>query len=164
MLPAMVAYWNAAERCVFANDAYRVWFGRDPSEMSGMHIADLLGPLYARNLPYIRRALQGETQVFERQILLPGGEFRDSIATYTPDVVDGVVLGFSAHVADVTALRRREAELERTIQETIAILEQTKSSFQSKQLRLLRERLLQISSALPPDQLTRASTADGRVH
>ncbi len=85
--------------------------------MVGMSMKDLLGPLYEKNLPFIRAALRGERQVFERQIPLPDGEIRESIATYTPDVVDGIVQGFSVHVADVTPLKKREAALERAIVE-----------------------------------------------
>lgn len=125
-ISAMVAYWDRDQRCVFSNNAYQEWFGRTPGQMVGMTMEELLGPLYVMNLPYIRRALAGEVQVFERRIPLPGGGFRDSIATYTPDIVDGVVLGFSAHVADVTLLREREAELERAIREKEAMLAQVK--------------------------------------
>lgn len=113
----MVAYWDSNQRCVFANDAYREWFGRDPRTMVGISLQELLGALYPLNLPYIERVLRGERQVFERRIPLPGGGARDSIATYTPDVVDGVVRGFSVHVADVSALREREAELRSIIAE-----------------------------------------------
>lgn len=117
-ISAMVAYWDANQRCVFSNSAYREWFGRNPEEMVGMSLAELLGPaLYEKNQPFVRRVLLGERQVFERRITLPSGEVRDSIATYTPDVVDGVVRGFSVHVADVTVLREREAALERALAE-----------------------------------------------
>ena len=116
-ISAMVAYWDFNQRCVFSNDAYRDWFGKSPEEMVGMSMRELLGPLYEKNLPYILAALSGETQVFERQIPLPGGGLRESIATYTPDIVDGVVRGFSVHVADVTILREREAALVRAIRE-----------------------------------------------
>ncbi len=116
-ISAMVAYWDFNQRCVFSNDAYREWFGKSPEQMVDMSMKELLGPLYEKNLPYILAALRGEKQVFERQIPLPGGELRESIATYTPDIVDGVVRGFSVHVADVTILREREAALERAIRE-----------------------------------------------
>ncbi len=79
--------------------------------MVGMPLKTLLGPLYEKNLPYILNALRGEKQVFERQIPIPSGGVRESIATYTPDVVDGVVRGFWAHVAEVTMLREREKDL-----------------------------------------------------
>lgn len=116
-ISAMVAYWDTDQRCVFSNDAYREWFGKSPKQMVGMSMRELLGPLYELNLPYILAALHGEKQVFERRIPLPERGFRDSIATYTPDIIDGVVRGFSVHVADVTTLREREAALERAIQE-----------------------------------------------
>ncbi len=121
-ISAMVAYWDASERCAFSNAAYQEWFGKSPCEMVGMSMKELLGPLYELNLPYIRAALRGDRQVFERRIPLPGGGFRDSIATYTPDVAGGVVLGFFVHVADVTALRKREAALEEAIRERDAAL------------------------------------------
>jgi PAS domain S-box-containing protein len=121
-ISAMVAYWNADQRCVFSNDAYREWFGKSPEQMRGMTMKELLGPLYELNLPFILGALNGEKQVFERRIPLPGGGARESIATYTPDLVDGVVRGFSVHVADVTPLREREAALERAIRERDAAL------------------------------------------
>jgi PAS domain S-box-containing protein len=126
-ISAMIAYWDADQRCVFSNDAYWQWFGKRPEQMKGMAMKDLLGPLYDLNLPYILGALRGEKQVFERQIPLPGGEIRESIATYTPDVVDGVVRGFSVHVADVTPLREREAALQRALRERDAALAEVRT-------------------------------------
>ena len=121
-IAAMVAYWDSSQRCKFSNAAYQEWFGRDPEQMVGMSMKELLGPLYELNLPYIQAALRGEQQVFERRIPLPDGGARDSIATYTPDIVDGVVLGFFVHVADVTTLRQREAALVQAIQERDAAM------------------------------------------
>ena len=125
----MLAYWDTQQKCVFANNAYREWFGRTPEEMNGISMETLLGPLYLKNLPYIQAVLDGKRQVFERQIPLPNGETKDTIATYTPIIVDGVVTGFTAHVADVTMLRKREAALDQTIQEAILVIEKTKRSF-----------------------------------
>ena len=73
-------------------------------------MAELLGPLYVLNLPYIQRALAGETQVFERTVPQPDGGARESLATYTPDVQGGVVRGFFVQVADVTGLRRSSGD------------------------------------------------------
>ena len=121
-ISAMVAYWDSDQRCVYSNDAYREWFGRNPQEMVGMSMRELLGPLYELNLPYITAVLQGNKQVFERRIPLPGGGAKDTIATYTPDIVNGEVRGFWAHVADVTSIVEREAVLQRTIRERDAAL------------------------------------------
>lgn len=125
-IPGMVAYWDADQRCRFSNEAYRHWFGRTPAEMVGMFLKDLLGPLYVLNLPYIQGALRGERQEFERRIPLPQGGFRDSIATYTPDIENGTVRGFFVHVTDVTLLREREAALEQALRERDEMLAQVR--------------------------------------
>ena len=111
--PAMLAYWDRDQRCVFANHAYLRWFGRAPESMIGTTLRELLGPtIYALNRPHIEAALRGERQEFERVIPDPaGGPPRDSLATYIPHVEDGVVQGFCVHVAEVTALKRTEAAL-----------------------------------------------------
>ena len=110
-LDAMVAYWDADRRCVFANAAYRDWFGKTPEQILGHTLQDLLGPLHAMNLPYIDAAYRGEKQVFEREIPLPDGGVRSSLATYTPRTVDGRVVGIFVHVADVSPLKRAQEEL-----------------------------------------------------
>lgn len=126
-IPAMVAYWDKRQICLFANEAYRDWFGRSPQEMKGMQMRELLGALYKLNLPYILTALDGKKQVFERRIPLPDGSVRDSIATYTPDIVDGEVRGISVQVADVTTLREREAALEQAVRARDAALAEVRT-------------------------------------
>jgi diguanylate cyclase (GGDEF)-like protein/PAS domain S-box-containing protein len=107
----MGAYWDADRRCVFANAAYRDCLGKTPADMLGRTMQELLGPLYALDLPFIDAAFHGEKQVFERESPLPGGDKRSSLATYTPHTVDGRVAGIFVHVADVTPLKRVQEEL-----------------------------------------------------
>jgi diguanylate cyclase (GGDEF)-like protein/PAS domain S-box-containing protein len=107
----MVAYWDIDQVCVFANDAYRLWFGKSRPELIGTTLERLLGPLYSLNLPHIQAAYAGKTQVFERDIPVPDGSVRHSLATYTPHVVNGEVRGIFVHVADVTRLKRLESAL-----------------------------------------------------
>ncbi|HKJ37286.1 MAG TPA: GGDEF domain-containing protein [Anaerolineales bacterium] len=109
---AMLAYWNIDRVCLFANAAYRDWFGKSGSEVMGMTMQELLGPLYEQNLPYIEAAMKGERQVFEREIPTPTGEVRYSIATYIPDIVNGKVNGMIVLVSDVTPLKKLEHELQ----------------------------------------------------
>ena len=117
-IPGMVAYWDASERCRFVNAAYREWFGRTRPQLIGTTLKELLGPLYELNLPHIRAVLAGRQQVFERAIPDPvTGIPRDSLATYTPDLVDGKVVGFYVHVADATTIKERERELARVVAE-----------------------------------------------
>jgi PAS domain S-box-containing protein len=109
---AMLAYWDSSQRCRFANRAYQRWFGVNPESLIGTHISELLGPLYALNLPYIEGALRGEPQEFEREIPDPaGGSSRHALAHYVPDIVDGVVRGFFVLVSDISAIKRAEQSL-----------------------------------------------------
>ena len=86
MAPAMLAYWDASQRCVFANRAYEKWFGIKPKQLIGRTLQELLGPIYPLNLPHIEAALRGEPQEFERLIPDPrGGPPRFSQAHYVPD-------------------------------------------------------------------------------
>ena len=112
-LDAMLAYWDADQRCRFANRAYTDWFGRGQHELIGISLKELLGPIYEMNRPHIEAAYRGERQVFERAIPWPDGSgVRHSLATYIPRVIDGQVLGIFVHVADVEPLKRLERELE----------------------------------------------------
>jgi PAS domain S-box-containing protein len=111
-LSAMLAYWDADQRCRFANLAYEKWFGVDPRTLIGKQMRDLLGPIYALNLPYIEGVLRGEPQEFERDIPDPaGGPPRHSLAQYVPDIVDGRVRGFFVLVTDITRLKATEKAL-----------------------------------------------------
>jgi PAS domain S-box-containing protein len=125
-LDAMVAYWDLDQVCAFANDAYLAWFGKTKQQMTGITLEGLLGPIYAKNLPYIRAAYAGHVQVFEREILAPDGRVRYSLATYTPHVVDGAVQGIFVHVADVTSIKMLEQERRRSEERLELVLEATK--------------------------------------
>jgi PAS domain S-box-containing protein len=113
-VPAMIGYWTRDERCEFANEAYRAWFGVVPERIVGMHLRDLLGDvLYSANEPYVREVLAGREQRFERSIPLPDGSEGFSDARYVPDFgPDGEVCGFYVLVTDVTPVRRAQLALE----------------------------------------------------
>lgn len=109
---AMLAYWDKDQICRFANNAYLEWFGKTKEVMMNrISMKELLGPLYEKNLPHILAVLRGEPQTFEREIPLPSGGSRHSIANYFPDIENGEVKGFFVHVADVTPLKKLEFEL-----------------------------------------------------
>lgn len=111
-IAAMLAYWDKNLVCRFANSAYLEWFGKSKEEMvDKITIKELLGPLFEKNLPFIMGALQGEAQTFEREIPMYSGGIRHSLANYYPDIVNGEVMGFFVHVADVTPLKLLENEL-----------------------------------------------------
>jgi PAS domain S-box-containing protein len=109
---AMLAYWDKDLVCRFANAAYLDWFGKSREEMiNKMTMKELLGGLFELNLPYINGVLTGEAQTFERDIPIPAGGMRHSLANYYPDMQDGEVKGFFVHVADVSPLKALEKKL-----------------------------------------------------
>lgn len=112
-LPGLVAYWDKDLRCRFANQSYLEWFGKEPEAMIGTTIQDLMGErLFALNEPYIRGALRGERQQFERTLTKADGAMAHALAHYVPDIeVDGEVAGFFVLVSDVTRLKEAEGQL-----------------------------------------------------
>jgi len=126
-ISAVLAYWDKDLVCRYANAAYVEWFGRTQEEMvNKVTLAELLGPeIYMLNLPYIKGALAGNPQSFEREIITPTGEVRYSLANYFPRIENGHVAGFIAHVTDVTQLKELKKELAssaETIQEQNKVL------------------------------------------
>lgn len=111
-VPTMLVYWDRDQRCRYANRAYERWFGAGPGALLGRTLPELLGPeIYAMNEPHIMAALQGHEQTFERWAPGPGDAYRHALATFLPDVVDGVVTGFFVQVAETTQLKRAEMAL-----------------------------------------------------
>jgi diguanylate cyclase (GGDEF)-like protein/PAS domain S-box-containing protein len=112
-MPAMVAYWDAEMRCQFANRSYREWFGKSPEELTGQTMREMMGErLFALNEPYIRGALAGERQIFERTLTKADGSIGYTLANYIPDVdPTGAVAGFFVLVSDVTPLKQAEFAL-----------------------------------------------------
>lgn len=128
-VPSMLAYWDRDLLCRFANRAYERWFGVDPDGLAGTSLRDLLGPrLFALNEPYIRGALGGKEQVFERVVPGADGVARHGLATYTPDIVDGRVMGFIAQVTEVTRLKEVEAALRAEVLQREIAIEQLRES------------------------------------
>ncbi|SKB43176.1 sensor histidine kinase [Dyadobacter psychrophilus] len=111
-ISAMIAYWDKNLVCRYANASYLEWFGKKSEDMiDKITLPQLLGPLYEKNLPYIQGVLGGNAQTFEREIMLPNGKTRYTLANYYPDLVDGKVLGFFVHVADINDVKLLQQEL-----------------------------------------------------
>ena len=114
-LPSLVSYWGADLRSRFANKAASAVFGLTPEGMQGRDAAGLLGAAdFAAVEPYVRHALAGEPQVFERtHVHAATGEVRHNHISYTPDRPEpgGPVQGIFAQVTDITERKRMEDAL-----------------------------------------------------
>jgi diguanylate cyclase (GGDEF)-like protein/PAS domain S-box-containing protein len=113
-MPSLVAYWDKDLRCRFANQAYLEWFGKAPEEVIGGTMMQLLGAsLFTLNEPYIRAALGGEKQQFERTLTKADDSIGYTLGNYIPDIDgQGIVAGFYVLVTDVTPLKQAQAELQ----------------------------------------------------
>lgn len=138
---AMLAYWDKDLVCRYANSAYVDWFGKTKEEMiNNIRIDELLGPLYEKNLPYIKAVLLGNKQVFEREIPIPNSKgIRHSLATYIPDLVGEEVIGFFVHVADVSFLKELESEIASAKRETLRKVIETEETEKRHLVEILRE-------------------------
>lgn len=108
-IPSMIGYWNKDLTNRFANRAYKVWFGVEGADIAGKHIKDLLGDVvYEKNLPFMREALAGNPQKFERELTKPDGTKSYVQAHYLPDFRGGEVAGFYVLVFDVTDMKNSQ--------------------------------------------------------
>lgn len=107
--PSMLGYWNRDLKNVHSNRAYASYFGKEPNEIRGNSIHELLGErIYSLNLPYIKGVLNGVPQTFERDIPVPNGKIKSTLANYIPHVVDNGVVGFFVVVTDITEKKQLE--------------------------------------------------------
>lgn len=102
-LPSLVAFVGPDERNHYANRASRTWLGREPDEVLGLTVRELLGDeAYAVAARHVEAALRGRRQSFERTVVRPGGEVVVALTVYVPRMRDGAPDGFTVLVTDVT--------------------------------------------------------------
>jgi len=106
-IPGLIGYWSNDLRSVFANKEYEKWFGKTQEQMRDIHLRDLLGDeIFKSNEPHICAALNGEVQEFERSIVLPSGERRETLIHYIPHREDEKIQGFFVLLIDITERNR----------------------------------------------------------
>jgi PAS domain S-box-containing protein len=133
VIPGMVGYWSRDLRCQFANAGYLDWFGKTRQEMDNIALRELLGPdVYGRNERYIRAALNGEAQHFERTLVKADGSVGYTLAHYFPDWHGGQVQGFFAVVSDVTAVKLAQLDLEEANRELQRARDEAQRANQAK--------------------------------
>jgi PAS domain S-box-containing protein len=109
----MIGYWDKDLLCRFANKSYLEWFGKDANTLIGKSMASVLGAaLFESNEHYIRGALRGAKQNFERVLTRADGSIGHTWAQYIPDICEtGMVKGFFVLVTDITTMKETEAKL-----------------------------------------------------
>ncbi|MBQ5941808.1 PAS domain-containing protein [Massilia sp. AB1] len=112
-LPALVGYWDAQQRCRFANRPYLDWLGRSEEDVLGRTAAELLpAEQLAQVKPFLEAVLTGAPQTFERTLSKPGGAIIQALSNFIPEVDDaGQVRGFYMLHTDVTDLKHVQSQL-----------------------------------------------------
>jgi PAS domain S-box-containing protein len=133
-LPGMVAYWDAGQRCRFANRYFLDWHGLDAGQIVGAHMPDVVGAAqYAEGEAYVRAALAGEPQGFAGKLHWPSGEISHTWVNYIPDVDDtATVKGFFVLVSDVTELKETELHLQEVNEELIMARDRAEAASRAK--------------------------------
>jgi len=114
-VPAPVAYCDARLVLRRHNRSFRATFLSPGRLLLGRTLGDILGPRRFRTLePYLRRALAGESCVFETTLpsLGPDGRKRRTFRiSIEPDRAGEEDAGFYLHLVDVTSYKATEAQL-----------------------------------------------------
>jgi PAS domain S-box-containing protein len=132
-LPGMVGFWDAQEKCCFANTGYLNWTGKSKKDITGLSMQEVMGDdLYKLNKPFIDAALRGERVKFERELTPQVGYTKYVLAEYIPQISNNVVEGFTSIVSDITEYKKSQIELESTNERLQEITENLKDSIKIK--------------------------------
>ena len=111
-VPAIIAYWTADLRCLFANKAYLSFFGKTENEMYNTRIDKLYTKdEISKYQDFIEKVLKGDAQRFERVLEREGKEDKIILTEYVPDIDDGHIVGFYTLIYDITDFKIKEREL-----------------------------------------------------
>lgn len=110
-LPLQVAYVDTEERHLFANKAYRELFTIKAEQVMGLKLQNVMWPpCYAAAIPFIAKAMAGESASFEKSFDLAEIGRRDISCRFSPHFDDhGQVAGFFVIMQDMTEFRLAES-------------------------------------------------------
>jgi PAS domain S-box-containing protein len=129
-LPALIAYWDADLRCLFANKPYLDWFDKQPHEMRGISKRELLGKEeFKLHEDHIQNVLKGQPQRFERTFHKSNGQQIFTDTQYLPDREGDIIKGFYSLIYDVTAVKIAEEEVSRKSEQIEDLLENITDGF-----------------------------------
>lgn len=120
--PVLLAQIDQDHRYKFANRPYAARYGREPHEIIGKHVSEIVGvQAFEAGKPRMDLALEGKP--FEFEMHVPYAQLGDRWVhyTYTPELsADGKVRGFVLVIADITLRKSSEKELERARDQALA--------------------------------------------
>ena len=119
-LPALIAHLGRDHCYLFANSAHREWHGREPAELIGAHLQDVVGEVaFVQMVSFLQDAIAGRKLTFE--VLLPSlkGPPRYAQVDCVPELdATGRVSGYYLLARDISDIKRAEQSL-RDINESL---------------------------------------------
>jgi len=112
-VPALISFLDRNRRFVMVNNTAAKWFDRDPEDIVGCRIDELLGPGFAEQSEgFADRALRGERIDYQSDLTYPDGVSRAVSKTFIPNRrADGAIDGYVVLAYDVTEFKRVEDDL-----------------------------------------------------
>jgi len=102
--PFMITRCSRDLRYVFVSRAYAARLGREPADIQGRSIIEIIGEQgFATIRPYVERVLAGAPVTYETDVVFSEVGTRALHVTYTPDLdSSGQVIGWIASIVDIT--------------------------------------------------------------
>ncbi|NTF34302.1 PAS domain-containing protein [Rhizobium skierniewicense] len=112
-LPILVGFIDQNHVYQFANQGYLEWFNHRPEDVLGRKASDVIGEIfYQKRLPFIERALAGETVINDAEIPCADGVTRAAEIRYVPrHTSQGQIDGCYVLIIDIETRKRAEREL-----------------------------------------------------
>lgn len=115
----MAAFIDREHCYLFVNPAFQRYWIREPQEIMGMKVQDLIDRTSYRALfkPSINQALAGHESQFELEVEFPGMGTRFLEVTHIPARDGGAVHGVVERARDITSRKRSARELDDAVKE-----------------------------------------------
>lgn len=104
-IPELLVYWDINETCQFANAAFLKWFGKSYAQVIGkLTLREALDQSYQKQIHQLKEVLAGNPQKFTLKVNHKGAGMDDFSISYTPDIENDKIIGFTAFYAKKTEI------------------------------------------------------------
>ena len=106
-IPESLVYWDTNEVCQFANTAFLKWLGKSSEKVIGkLTLREALGQSYQEQIRHLMGVLAGNPQKFTFKINNESEESHYLFVSYTPDVENDKLIGFTAYYSQKTEINK----------------------------------------------------------
>jgi len=163
-VPALMSYVDTDERLIYVNDEYERWYKIPKQDIVGKYIKDLLpADVYERASDYYKKAIAGESVVFENRTYNSAGDEKFVRAHYVPHSIDGVIQGFFVLIFDITENKKAEQKILTLLNEKDLLLQEVHHRVKNNMGSIAALLYLQMDSMDNPAAVNAIQDARSRV-